>query len=115
MSITKLAETMVRREYSRKQKNLPDKFWNLPEYKPSYQNQMRFAAKLYRTYSEKAIWNVINRESWVYSLAVKKLANLIEIEENKIKINDNKPIVEKETDTSLPAFRIQKRENLLEE
>jgi hypothetical protein len=116
MSIVRLAETMVRREYSKKNKNLPDKFWNLPEYKPSYQNQMRHAAKLYRTYSEKAIWAVINREAWIFSLGLKKLSNMIEVEESKIKTNESRPEkVEQEVDSSLPAFRANKGGSIFDE
>lgn len=116
MSRERLAETMVRREYAKKGKNLPDKFWNLPEYKASYQMQMRHASKLYRTYSEESIWIVISRESWIYSLALKKLPNMIEIEESKLKTlaSRQKP-AEVVVDQSLPAFRIVKEKSLLDE
>jgi hypothetical protein len=116
MSITRLAETMVRREYSKKNINLPNKFWNLPEYKPSYQLQMRHAAKLYRTYSEKAIWAVINREAWIFSLGLKKLSNMIEIEESKIKTAESKPEkIEQEVDSSVPVFRVNKGGSIFDE
>jgi hypothetical protein len=107
---------MVRREYSKKNKNLPEKFWNLPEYKPSYQLQMRHAAKLYRTYSEEAIWAVINREAWIFSLGLKKLSNMIETEESKIKTSQARPErVEKEVDNNLPVFRANKGESIFDE
>lgn len=116
MSITRLAETMVRREYSRQNKNLPDKFWNLPEYKASYQLQMRHAAKLYRTYSESAIWAVINREAWIFSLGLKKLSTMIEVEENKIKANEARPKkIEQEIDNNLPVFRTNSGGSIFDE
>ena len=116
MSRERLAETMVRREYAKKGKNLPDKFWNLPEYKFKYQNQLRFASKLYRTYSEEAIWNVITKEVWCFSLAAKTITPKIELEESKLKTlaNRSKP-KEVIIDQSLPAFRITKEKNLLDE
>lgn len=116
MSRERLAETMVRREYAKKGKNLPDKFWNLPEYRATYQNQMRFASKLYRTYSEEAVWAVINREAWIFSLALKKLANMIEIEENRIKTLASRPAIEDiKVNNDLPQFRINKSKNLLDD
>lgn len=112
MSREKLAETMVRREYAKKGKNLPDKFWNLPEYKFKYQNQLRFASKLYRAYSEQAIWNVVTREAWMFSLAVKKLNDMIELEQSKLETLASRPKpAEVVVDQSLPAFRIAKPEN----
>ena len=116
MSRERLAETMVRREYAKKGKNLPDKFWNLPEYRPSYQNQMRFASKLYRTYSEEAVWNVVNRETWIFSLALKKLSNMIEVEENRIKTLASRHVIEEiKIDETLPQFRINNKKGLLDE
>ncbi len=75
---------MVRRRYLKKGVNLPLSFWNLPEYKGDYRNEIRLAVKLYATYREEAIINVINRETWCYSLLCKKLPNLIEIEQRKL-------------------------------
>lgn len=76
---------MVRREYARKYITLPTKFWNIPDYKGKYQFQMRLASKLIRTYGEKAVQAVIDREVWCYSLAAKKLPDMMEIEANNIK------------------------------
>jgi hypothetical protein len=85
MSITKIAAQMVQREYLKKNITLPPKFWNLPEYKPSYRKQMQLASKLIRTYGEEAVQNVIDREEWAFSLAIKKFPEMMEEEANRIK------------------------------
>lgn len=114
MSITKIAEQMVRREYAKQNITLPAKFWNIPSYKPSYRNQMRYAAKFVRAYGEEAVQAVIDRETWAYSLAPKCLPDMMELEASKIKqakINSeiiNSRPKEELSDTDLeevPAFR----------
>lgn len=85
MSITKIAAQMVQREYLKKNITLPAKFWNLPEFKPSYRRQMQLASKLIRTYGEEAVQNVIDREEWAYSLGTKKFPEMMEIEANRLK------------------------------
>jgi ribosomal 50S subunit-associated protein YjgA (DUF615 family) len=99
MTREELVELMVRRQYLKKGVNLPLKFWNLPEYKKDYQHQIRLAAKLFRTYDPKAISNVIEKETWCYSLATKKLANLIEIEQKRL------ALIEKQTQHTSKIIR----------
>lgn len=94
MSITHIAETMLRREYNKRGITLPVKFWNLVEYKNKYQFQMRLAAKLIRTYGEPAVQAVIDRETWCYSLAAKSLPDLMEAESHSLR---QKEMVEKIT------------------
>lgn len=110
--ITKIAEEMIRREYRRKYLDLPAKFWNLPEYKQKYQNQMRFASKFVRTYGEEVVWNVLKKETWCFSLAAKSLPNLMEIEANRLKnkelvqeIQESRPV--EKVDESVPLFRVK--------
>lgn len=114
MSITKIAEQMVRREYAKQNITLPAKFWNIPSYKPSYRRQMQLASKFVRAYGLKAVEAVINRETWAYSLAPKCLQDMMELEASKIKqakINSeiiNSRPKEELSDTDLeevPAFR----------
>lgn len=110
MSITKIAEQMVRREYLKKNITLPLKFWNLPEYKPSYRRQMMLASKLCRTYGEEAVQNVIDREEWAFSLAPKKFPEMMEEEANRIKREKElqkliKKPVEIEGQKDAPLFR----------
>lgn len=110
MSITQIAEKMLRREYNKKGVTLPVKFWNLVEYKTKYQFQMRLAAKLIRTYGEEAVQAVIDREAWCYSLAAKRLPDMMEIEANALR---GEKIIEKITskspemiDDNIPQFRM---------
>lgn len=87
MSITSIAEQMVRREYNKKMITLPAKFWNLQPYKGRFQLQMRLAAKMIRAYSEPAVQAVIDRETWCYSLAAKSLPDLMEVEASNLSKN----------------------------
>ena len=84
MSITSIAQEMLKREYGRKHITLPTKFWNLPDYKGKFQFQMRLAAKLVRAYGEPAVQAVIDRETWCYSLAAKKLPDMMELEASNL-------------------------------
>lgn len=121
MSITSIAEQMIRREYDKKMITLPIKFWNLPDYKGKYQLQMRLAAKLIRAYGEEAVQNVIDRETWCWSLAAKKLPDLMEAEAanlNKRKMVEKITIKPKEEDlTDIPQWRnhTQLKSRLLDE
>lgn len=108
MNITRIAEEMIRREYLKKSVTLPAKFWNLPEYKPKYQMQMRLGAKFIRTYGEDAVTNVINRETWCFSLAAKKLPDMFELEASRLKrvaLADKKQEVVEKIDPEIPLFR----------
>lgn len=84
MSITSIAQEMLKREYGRKHITLPTRFWNLPEYKGKFQFQMRLAAKLVRAYGLEAVQAVIDREAWCYSLAAKKLPDMMELEASNL-------------------------------
>lgn len=113
---------MVRREYNKKMVTLPVKFWNLVEYKGKYQLQMRLAAKLIRTYGEEAVQNVIDRETWCWSLAAKKLPDLMEAEAaNLSKRKMIEKIItkpkEQEDFGDIPKFRnsVQPKSRLLDE
>jgi hypothetical protein len=114
MSITKIAEQMVRREYAKQNITLPAKFWNIPQFKPSYRRQMQLASKFVRAYGIDAVQSVIDREAWAYSLAPKCLPDMMEIEAtrlNQIKINSeiikNRPKegLSDTDDTNIPVFR----------
>ena len=120
MSITKIAEQMVRREYLKKNITLPAKFWNLPEFKPSYRRQMMLASKFIRTYGIEALERVVDRETWAYSLATKKFPDMLELEVSKIKeealikeiISKNKSTYTDKIDMSdIPLFRPPKLDN----
>ena len=110
MSITQIAETMLRREYNKKMITLPVKFWNLVEYKPKYQLQMRLAAKFIRAYGEEAVQTVIDREAWCYSLAAKALPDMMEAQAEVLKtekmVQRATPKAIEVIDESIPKFRM---------
>lgn len=119
MSITSIASLMITREYAKKNVTLPAKFWNLVEYKPKYQLQMRLASKFIRTYGEQVVQNVLDREVWCFSLAAKRLPDLMELEMSRLKKVEvvNQP---KQEETSapnnVPVFRVpEKQKSLLDE
>lgn len=105
-----LVQLILTRKYNKQGITLPDKFWNLPKYKEEYRLQSMFAAKLFRAYSSEAIFNVIRRESWCWSLKAKKIPDMIEVEqarlltESKIKElkESEKPV---DLPSGLPTFR----------
>ena len=101
MTRDKLVEMMVRRQYLKKGVNLPPHFWNLPDYKRDYRREVMLAAKLYRAYSEEAITNVMERETWCFSLAAKKLANMIEIEERRLALVAKQLEIKEENKTTV--------------
>lgn len=105
---------MVRREYAKQNITLPAKFWNIPFYKPSYRRQMQLASKFVRAYGIEAVQAVIDREAWCYSLAAKKLPDMMELEASRIKLSEsNRAIInsrpkEELSDTDaagVPEFR----------
>jgi len=79
-----LVSYIIKRKYEKQGITLPEAFWRLPKYKKEYQQQTIIAAKLFRAYSEEAIWNTIRKESWCWSLYAKKLPDLIEVEQARL-------------------------------
>lgn len=77
----KLVTCILKRKYDKQGITLPVKYWNLPQYKEEYQHQMRAAAKIIRAYDIEAVWNVINKEKWCWSLHAKQLYALFEKEQ----------------------------------
>ena len=94
MKITDLAVLLMKREYAKKGIVLPNQFWNLPKYKKRYSMHMMMAAKFFRTYDSEAIWNVINREAWCFSLNAKCLPDKIEEEQERLKLQKLSSICE---------------------
>ena len=81
---TYIAELVMIRKYDRERKKLPSHFWNLPEYKEEFQKQKIQAVKLRKIFSTQSILSVLKREGWIFSLYLKKLPNLLKIEERKL-------------------------------
>ena len=113
----RIAELLVRREFERQGKFLPDKFWNLPAYKTKYAIQCRLAAKFIRTYGTEIIMSVLEREKWCFSLAAKRLPQMFELEQHKRKIQkEAKEMLETQKSPSIknanvPVFRRHLKEN----
>lgn len=108
-----IVQLIITRKYNKQGITLPDNFWRLPKYKDEYKKQAMVAAKLLRVYSAKAILNVLEKESWCWSLHAKRLPDLIEKEQTSLDIEKKiqelkEPQESKPVD--LPLFR--KRPNV---
>lgn len=87
-----LAELMCKRLAQKNKQTLPSKFWNLPEWRMIYKNQLIAAHALIKVYDPRAIIAAVERKtfSWVYSLRYPGLRQAILEEEAKLKIADKK-------------------------
>lgn len=103
---TYLAELVMVRKYEKGRKKLPPKFWNLPEYKEEFQKQLIKAVSLSKIFDEQALLAVLKREKWIFSLYVKRLPNMIKVEERKVK--KIKEVSKNNKDTVLKERKIDK-------
>lgn len=107
----KLVTCIMKRKYEKQGVTLPVKYWNLPQYKEEYQHQMRAAAKIIRAYDMEAVWNVINKEKWCWSLHAKQLHTLFEKEQanlskQRIAISQIEQLnIKEEEEVKKPLFR----------
>lgn len=108
-----IAELLVRRKYERDGVPLPDKFWNLPKYKPEFAMQARLAAKYIRIYGEEIVLKVLNEEAWCFSLNVKSLVNKFELalaeKEAQETLSSLRPVTTR--DTSPKQFKVKKKKD----
>lgn len=117
MSMERIAELLVRREFEKQGKFLPDKFWNLPAYKRKYAIQCQLAAKFIRTYGPEVIMSVLEKEKWCFSLAAKRLPHLFELEQHKRSIQkEAKQMLETQKSpnvkyANVPVFRRHQKED----
>lgn len=81
-----LAEKMVERKFSLRNKKLPKQFWNDLKYRKDFLTQKRFADGLLKLYTFEAINSAINSKeaSRTYSLGAKWLDPIIMREQNRI-------------------------------
>jgi hypothetical protein len=109
----RLVLTVMKRKYEKSGVTLPEKYWNLPEYKKDYQHQIRAAAKLLKAFSIEAITAALEKENWCWSLHSPVLQDKIELEQSRLEKNriairqkeqdntykqlDNKPLFRKKT------------------
>ena len=112
----RIVTTVMRRKYEKLGVTLPHKYWNLPEYKPEYRQQMIMASKFMKAYDIDAILNVLNKETWCFSLYAKQLPELIELEQSRLKKQkiqeklqqESRPVVKPAP--NVPLFRKKKDE-----
>ena len=120
MKTSELVIILMKREYDRKKIVLPDSFWNLPQYKHKFARHMMTAAKFFRAYDKEAIWNVIEREKWCFSLNAKCLPDMIEKEQERIKLERLRASMDKkEPETKIENINVtrfsKKNNNLLDD
>lgn len=85
-----LAEYVCRREANKKKINLPEKFWNLPEWKVKYKKAIIAANKLLKIYDIKAILYALEKVKWCYSLHLSSIKDFAEEKQIELdKINHN--------------------------
>lgn len=106
-----ITELICEKKAQKNKKDLPNEFWNLPEWKKFYKQQILAACGLLKIYDDKAIIRALqNKAAWsIYSLRaphlddiIKEEQRLLELEQEKVKpINldlkstDSKPRIEK--------------------
>lgn len=81
-----LTEYVNKRKAKKQKIELPDKYWNLSEWKSEYIGQLKEAHALLRFFSLEAIVSALNSKefSWVYSLRTKGLIDIIKREQERI-------------------------------
>lgn len=99
-----LAEIMCFRLAKKNKQKLLTGFWNLPEWKLPFGEQMVAANRLLKVYPEQAVINAVNRKDllWMYSLRFPRLPQFIKEEVAKLEKLHKKldaPVVEPQTVT----------------
>lgn len=105
-----IAELMLIREYQKKQIRLPSKFWNLPEYKHKFANQIRMASKLINAYGAEAVLATLEKEKWCFSLYAKKMPHLIELELAAINQKKNSTVQNQTTENKSTGNKFRRKE-----
>lgn len=87
-----ITELICEKKAKSQKKELPNKFWNLPEWQKFYRQQILAATSLLRLYKAKAIIAALNnKEAWnIYSLRAPQLDAIIEGESRKLKEIESK-------------------------
>ncbi len=78
-----IVELICERRAKSLNKDLPVKFWNLPEWASYYKSELRFTAKLIDKYTGKCIQVMLRNNSNINSLKAKWVEKLIITEYNK--------------------------------
>lgn len=85
-----LCEAKARRE----KKDLPVKFWNLPEWSTYYKAQLRCVYALLKKYDEQALINTLRNNKHIFSLRPDFVKPLIDDEQLKVLAKKNKPKIQ---------------------
>lgn len=86
-SAAQLITEIVINNLAKKQKKvLPEKFWNSPDWKKTYKQEIILANSLLKVYPEQAVINAVSRSdtNWMTSLRIKKWIDYIKEEMQKI-------------------------------
>lgn len=86
-SAAQLITEIVITNLAKKQKKvLPEKFWNSPDWKKTYKQEIILANSLLKVYPEQAVINAVSRSdtNWMTSLRIKKWVDYIKEEMQKI-------------------------------
>lgn len=86
-----IIELVCERFARKKGKDLPIKFWRLPEWEKEFKSQTRSCNRLLKKYEPKAIINAI-KQRYIFSLRPKWVENVIQEEQKKL---DAKRLLEK--------------------
>lgn len=106
-----IVEILMERKAAKDGKKLVREFWNKPEYKKVYNLNLIQVSAVLNAYSEKAVLNALNKETWAWSLGPKVKQTIIE-EEAKLKrleaqkaVSENEVVKTVEVESELPLSR----------
>lgn len=81
-----ITEIVINNLAKKEKKVLPQKFWNVPEWKKTYKQEIILANSLLKVYPEQAVINAVSRPdtNWMTSLRIKKWVDYIKEEMQKL-------------------------------
>ena len=91
-----ITELVMVRQAVKKRKDLPDKFWNMPEWKLEYKKQIVKANTFLKVYdSDIIISTLLNHNNrWINSLWLPSLGELIEAQQIEVDREDHTQVLE---------------------
>lgn len=101
-----ILELICEKKAKTQQKDLPIKFWNLPEWKKYFKTQLRKCHSLLKKYDERAIISALKdrRAKKIFSLHAPWLDDIIKEHDNKIKLERTKEKIVR-TSSKSASFR----------
>lgn len=93
----------------KKNKQLPVKFWNLPEWRKIFIRQVQLASTLISLYGEFELIRILRKERYIYSLGYKKLDKMLQ---EIVKSKAVSPIKQQVEELRKPFSRSSLLENL---